>query len=333
MRRAVPRIVTAAVLAVAVGCGGGGETLRIVISGSSTVEPIASDVAERFSDDRPEIAMDLSGPGTGDGFELFCAGETDVSNASRPIKDEEAAACVNAGIDYVELKIAIDGLAVITSPANDAVACLSFPQLYALLGPESEGFARWSDANDLAEEVGGEGDLPDLPLEVTAPGEESGTYDSFTEIVFDDIFEARKEAGVAALDGVDEPVARLDYISSPNDNVIMEGITGNATSLGWVGVAFADANPGKIKKLAVDAGDGCVENTSEAIADGRYPIARDLFVYVSLRAASKNRAVRDFVDFLLSDEGLEAVPQAGYVPLPAAELEATRQAWKEAKPS
>lgn len=333
MRRAVPRVVTATVLAAALGCGGGGGTQRIVISGSSTVEPIASDVAERFSDDRPEIAMDLSGPGTGDGFELFCAGETDISDASRPIKDEEAAACDDAGIGFVELKIGIDGLAVITSPANDAVECLSFEQLYALLGPESDGFDRWSDANELAEELGGQGDLPDVPLEVTAPGEESGTYDSFTEIVFDDIFGARKEAGAEALDDVAEPVARLDYTSSPNDNVIMEGITGSATSLGWVGVAFADANPDKIKKLAVDDGDGCVENTPETIADGAYPIARELFVYVSLRAARDNSAVRDFVDFFLSDEGLEGVPQAGYVPLPAAEIEATRQAWKEAKAS
>ena len=294
----------------------------VVISGSSTVEPISSIVAEDFAAANDGFDYSVDGPGTGDGFALFCGGETDISDASRPISEEEIAACEDAGISYVELKVAIDGISVLTSPANDDVSCLSFGDLYALLGPESQGFDNWTAANDLAAEIGDEfgasnAPFPDAPLEVTAPGEESGTYDSFLEIVFDDIAEAR---------GTDA-VARADYTASGDDNVIIEGIAGSDTSLGWVGFAFYEENAGTVKALEVDGGDGCVTPTAETIASNEYPISRDLFIYVNAGRAAENETLAGFVDYYLSDEGIAAVEEAGYVPLTTEALDETRAAW------
>lgn len=299
----------------------------VVISGSSTVEPISSIVAEDFAASTEGFDYTVDGPGTGDGFALFCEGETDISDASRPIKDEEAAACEENGISFVELKVGIDGISVLTSPANDAVSCLSYLDLYALLGPESQGFESWSDANDLAGELAGElgeeygavhAPYPDAPLEVTAPGEESGTYDSFLELVFEGIAEAR---------GTD-PVARPDYTASADDNVIIEGIAGTDTSLGWVGFAFYEENADTVTALEVDGGDGCVAPTAETIASNEYPISRDLFIYVNIDNAAENATLAEFVDYYLSDEGIAAVEEAGYVQLTPDALEETRAAWE-----
>lgn len=308
--------------------GAGGESGEgtaggsVVISGSSTVEPITSIVAEDFATANDGFDYSVDGPGTGDGFAQFCGGETDISDASRPISEDEAAACEEAGIEYVELKIGIDGISVLTSPANDAVSCLSFGDLYALLGPESQGFDNWAAANDLAAEIGDEfgasnAPFPDAPLEVTAPGEESGTYDSFLEIVIEDIAEGR---------GTD-PVARADYTASADDNQIIEGIAGSDTSLGWVGFAFYEENADAVKALEVDGGNGCVAPTAETIASNEYPISRDLFIYVNAGRAAENDALAAFVDYYLSDAGIDAVEEAGYVPLTADALGETRAAW------
>jgi phosphate transport system substrate-binding protein len=299
---------------------GGGET--VVVSGSSTVEPITSLVAEDFASQSDGFEYEVDGPGTGDGFALFCEGQTDISDASRPISEEEIAACEENGIPWVELKVAVDGISVLTSTANDAVSCLSFGDLYALLGPESQGFDNWSAADDLAAELDGEygtsnAPFPDAPLEPTAPGEESGTYDSFLELVFEDIAEAREQ----------EPVARPDYTASGDDNVIIEGIAGSDTSLGWVGFAFYEENADVVKALEVDGGDGCVAPTTETIASNEYPISRDLFIYVNTDRAEENPDVTGFVDYYLSDEGIAAVEEAGYVALTPEALDETRAAW------
>jgi phosphate transport system substrate-binding protein len=301
---------------------GGGEGETVLVSGSSTVEPITSLVAEDFAAQSEGFDYEVDGPGTGDGFALFCEGETDISDASRPISEEEVAACEEAGIPWVELKVAVDGISVLTSTANDAVSCLSFGDLYALLGPESQGFDNWSAADDLAAELGDEfgtsnAPFPDAALEVTAPGEESGTYDSFLEIVFGDIAEAREQ----------EEVARPDYTASADDNVIIEGIAGADGSLGWVGFAFYEENAGSVTALEVDGGDGCVAPTAETIASNEYPISRDLFIYVNTDRADANPAVAEFVDYYLSDDGMAAVGEAGYVPLTPEALEETRAAW------
>ncbi|MGA0206121.1 MAG: substrate-binding domain-containing protein [Ilumatobacteraceae bacterium] len=315
----------------AAGGGGSDPGGSIFVSGSSTVEPITAAVAKLFSDANPNVAISVEGPGTGDGFAKFCSGETDISDASRKIKDSEAEKCAAAGIEYVELEVAIDGLSVITSAENSAIECVSFGDLWVLLGPDALGRNNWRDANDAAEElraaVGTDlgtinAPYPDAPLTITAPGEESGTFDSFVEIVLG--------AGAKATEAEDD-LPRPDYTASPNDNVIIEGIAANATSLGWVGFAFVEENLDVIKPLKVDGGDGCVEPTPDSIAGGEYPIARSLFIYVSKNKLAESPALEAFVDFYLSDAGLAVIGtgagQVPYVPLAAPALEATRAAW------
>ena len=292
----------------------------INVSGSSTVEPISGAVAELLKLDNPDFNFAIEGPGTGDGFKRFCAGETDISNASRAIKDEEAEACKTAGIEYVELKIAYDGITIMTNPANEAISCLSFADVYALVGPESTGFTKWSDGATIAKELGSNTTLPEAALSIVGPGEESGTYDTFVELVLGDLAEERGQ----------EAQTRPDYTSTANDNVIIEGISGSPTSLGWVGFAFAEENVDKIKELAVaeEASGECIAPSAETIADGSYPISRPLFIYVNKAKAAENAAVAAYVDFYLAEgtitKVLETVP---YVNLPASELDATRAAW------
>lgn len=304
--------------------GGSGEGLTgsIAISGSSTVEPISSLVAEKFQSANPDVSVSVNGPGTTDGFALFCNGETDISDASRPIEEEEIAACEENGIDFVELEVAIDGITVITSPENTAVDCLGFEDLYALLGPESEGFERWSDAEPLAEELGSRHlPYPDEPLVITAPGEESGTWGSFIEIALEGIGEER---------GLEDVATRPDYQSSPNDNVIVEGIAGSPSSLGWVGFAYYEQTQGATRAIPIDGGDGtCVEATSETISNGSYPLARDLFIYVNTDKAERDEALAAFVDFYLSDEGLASVGEVGYVDQPDEAIAKSIDAWSE----
>jgi phosphate transport system substrate-binding protein len=316
-----------AILATA--CGGDGAggdqglSGSIFVSGSSTVEPISALVAEEFIAANPGVNIRVEGPGTGDGFELFCNGETDISDASRPIDEEEAAVCEQNGIRYAELAVGIDGLSVLTSPENTAVTCLSFEDIYALVGPESEGFDTWAAAKPLAQELDAPhaSDYPDEPLAITAPGEESGTYDSFVELTLADIAEERGQ----------EEATRPDYQSSPNDNVIIEGIAGTPTSFGWVGFSFYINNQDVVKALEVDGGDGCVAPTEETIADGSYPVSRTLYIYPNLDKVAENPALQAFVDFYMTDAGLvESVAAGGYVNLPADQIDETRSTWEAA---
>ena len=277
---------------------------EITISGSSTVEPISVRVQELFNDQAPDVSITVDGPGTGDGFELFCNGETDISDASRAIKDEEAAACEENGIEYTELQVGIDGIGVMTSTNNAAVECVTFEQMYGLVGPESTGFSTWAAANDLVTEVGGEGNLPDAPLDIFGPGEESGTFDSFIEIVLEDIADERGQ----------DAITRPDYNPSADDNVILQGIQNSDTSFGWVGFAFA-ANATDVKLLQVDGGDGCVAATPETIASNEYPVSRPLFIYVNNAQAAESEALTAFVDFYMADGLDTATAEVGYVEL------------------
>jgi phosphate transport system substrate-binding protein len=290
----------------------------VSISGSSTVEPISIRVAELFNDVEPGVNVDVDGPGTGDGFELFCQGTTDISDASRAIKDSEIEACESAGIEFVEIRVAIDGIAVLTNPANEAVSCLTFGDMYALVGPESQGFGNWSDGQPIATELGSDTQLPDVPLAITAPGEESGTFDTFVEIALEDIAEER---------GQEDATTRPDYSSQADDNQIIAGITGSESSFGWVGYAFAVENEGAVKPIEIDGGDGCVAPTDETIADGSYPLARPLFIYVNVAKAEENPALAAYVDYYLSD-GIEAATEVGYVALPDDQLQESVDAWE-----
>ena len=289
---------------------GGGEgsdvSGEILISGSSTVEPISVRVAELFESVAPDVLVDVDGPGTGDGFALFCEGSTDISDASRAIRDSEAEICAENGIEFTEILVGIDGIAVMTNEANTAVDCVTFDQLFNLIGPNGEGTTTWAEADD---------SLPDAPLQIFGPGVESGTFDSFIEIVIEDLAE---EAGV-------EVGSRTDYSPSADDSQILSGIQTSDTSLGWVGFAFAE--PAPVKLLEVDGGDGCVAATEETIASNEYPISRNLFIYVNDNKAAESEALTQFVDFYVTEGLATAVGEVGYVPLSADAQAEVQQAW------
>jgi phosphate transport system substrate-binding protein len=314
--------------------GGGGEeqplTGTIFISGSSTVEPISSLVAELFAEENPDVEITVEGPGTGDGFELFCNGETDISDASRPIEQEEIDACAQSGIEYTELEVALDGISVLTSTNNDVATCLNSGDLYALTGPESEGFESWADANDLAAEVdAAAAPYPDMPLDITAPGEESGTYDAYIEL--SGIIDVALEQGLSE---AKSETTRPDYQASGNDNVIIDGIAGSDSSFGWVGFSFFEQNQDVVKAFEIDGGEGCVAPSFDTISDGSYPLSRSLFIYVNNAKAAQSEALQAYVDLYLSDEGVRtAVEEVSYVVLPDDRIEATRTTWESAQPA
>lgn len=210
--------------------------------------------------------------------------------------------------------------------ASAVPACLDIPAMYALTGPESTGFANWSDAADLATTVGSAyaADLPDEPLTITGPGEESGTYDYYVEAVI---------SGIAETQGIPEEewATRPDYTSSPNDNVIIEGIAGADNSYGWVGFAFAEENSDTVREIEVAGEDGtCVAPTLETIADGTYPLSRPLFIYVNTDKAADNPALAAYVDYYTGDAGYAAVADVGYVQMPEEDFATAVGAWEDA---
>jgi phosphate transport system substrate-binding protein len=307
-------------------------TGSVFISGSSTVEPISRANAEKFAPTAPDVDISVEGPGTSDGFALFCAGDSDVQDASRAISDDEIAECEANGIEFVELYVAIDGLSVITSVHNDKVDCLSFTDIWALLGPDAGGNGtNWSEADASAQETfdttaGATGEIhtpyPDAPISITAPGEESGTFDSFVDLALGPVADAL---------GVEDFTVTPNYQSSGDDNVIIQGVAGTEDSpdtLGWVGFAYVEQNLDVVKPLAVDGGDGCVEPTIDTIASGEYPIARPLFLYVNPQTAEENPALAAFIDFYLSDEGRASVAEVGYVDIPDEDWQATVETWE-----
>jgi phosphate transport system substrate-binding protein len=333
--------VVAALSLVAAACGDddGGETGTtgatgttaedlsgtITISGSSTVQPITSLVAELFNEDvGPGVSISVDGPGTSDGFVLFCDGETDIQDASRPIEQEEIDACSANGVEYIELAVAFDGITVMTNPANADVTCLNDGDLYALFGPESDGIDTWDGADSLAKQVGGNGGFPSLPLEITAPGEESGTYDAFIDLA--GIEDIALEQGVPE----DKAAAlRTDYQASPDDNVIITAMEGSDSPLGFVGFAFAEGAADQVKIIQVDGGSGCVEPTRDTIADASYPLSRTLYIYVNKTKLADSPALQSFVDYYMTDTGvIDAVDQTGYVELPSDQIEASRSTWE-----
>ncbi len=214
-----------------------------------------------------------------------------------------------------------------TSPENADVTCLNNGDLYALFGPESDGLETWSAADSLAAQAGGNGGFPDVPLEITAPGEESGTYDAFIDLA--GIEDIAIEQGVPEDDAA---ALRQDYQASPNDNVIITAMEGSPSALGFVGFAFADQAGDAVKELEVDGGDGCVAPTPESISDGSYPLSRSLYIYVSADAAAQPE-VAAYVDYYLSDEAMATeglAEQVGYIALPPERVDATRTAWESA---
>lgn len=308
----------------------GDLTGEFLVSGSSTVFPIVNKQAEEFGAANPGVAIAVEGPGSGDGAVLFCDGDIPIGNASRRYKDSELENCAANGIEFIELRRAIDGISVVTSAENDAIECLSFDHLYALISDDAIGFESWADANDLLAEMGSTAsELPDAPLDIYAPGEESGTFDSFVEIVIEGVADGDTGLDVEAREYFEN--ARPDYNSSPDDNIIIEGISGNQFSLGWVGYAFAEeaAQAGEAKLIDVEVapGSGCVTPTPETIASAEFPIARFLYTYVNADAAVNDPAVAAFVDYMMSDAGLESVTAVGYVDLSDADQAKAQDIW------
>jgi phosphate transport system substrate-binding protein len=256
---------------------------RVEIDGSSTVYPIAEAVAEEFQIAHPAARVTVGFSGTGGGFKRFCAGETDVTNASRPITDAERAECAAAGVEILELPVAWDGLAVIVNPGNAAVQCLTMAELKRIWEPSST-VRTWRDLRP---------GLPDARISLHGPGTDSGTFDYFTEEVMG---QAR--------------ASRPDYQASEDDNILVQGVAGDANSLGYFGYAYYLENQGRLKLVGVDRGAGCVLPSDATIEDGTYPLSRPLFIYVK-RGALERPVVREFLRFYM-ENAAELVPSTGY---------------------
>ena len=311
-----PRAQAGAVIAVALlaascgpgaGAGAGGGTLsgQVNVDGSSTVFPITQAVAEEWGAVEPDVQISVGVSGTGGGFEKFCRGETDISNASRPIDPEdEAPVCEDNGVEYLELQVAIDGLSVVVNPQNGFVDCLTVEELAAIWEPGSE-VDTWSEIR---------AGLPDQPLSLYGPGTDSGTFDYFTDAIVGE-----------------EGASRSDYTASEDDNVLVQGVAGDPNALGYFGFAYYEQNQDELKPVAVDGGGGCAAPTRETIVTGEYqPLSRPIFIYVSREAAGRPE-VAGFVDFYLQSMQ-ELVPSVGYVELPDDVLAEQRSAWEEFKP-
>jgi phosphate transport system substrate-binding protein len=249
---------------------------RVKADGSSTVAPLVSLAAERFRKQEPGVKVTVGVSGTGGGFERFCAGETDLSNASRAIKDEEKDACAKKGIRFRELQAANDGLTVVVHPDNDWVECLTVDQLRKIWEPGSK-VKSWKDVDD---------SFPDEDLRLFGPGTDSGTFDYFTEAIVGE-----------------EGASRSDYSATEDDNVIVNGVSSSEGGLGYLGLSYVEQNEGKLKPVQIDGGDGCVEPTMETVQDGSYkPLSRPLFVYAAVDALEEKLQVSSFLEFLLDNQ-------------------------------
>ncbi|PZN09482.1 MAG: phosphate ABC transporter substrate-binding protein [Bacillota bacterium] len=293
-------------------CGGGGAgggeggqlSGTITIDGSSTVYPITQAVAEEFMAEHPGVNVTVGVSGTGGGFQKFTRGEIEISNASRPIEADEQAAAEEAGIEYTELQVALDGIAVVVNPQNDWVDHLTVEELKRIWEPNST-VRTWRDVRP---------EWPDEPIRLYGPGTDSGTFDYFTEAVVGK-----------------EGASRTDYTASEDDNQLVTGVANDKYALGYFGFAYYVENRDKLRAVPIDGGRGPVEPTEETIASGSYtPLSRPLFIYVNNEAYRTRPEVRAFVDYYLEVVG-ELAPEVGYIPLPdevlaeqVAKLEALR---------
>ncbi|MYD37008.1 MAG: PstS family phosphate ABC transporter substrate-binding protein [Dehalococcoidia bacterium] len=260
----------------------------IEIDGSSTVAPISEAVAEEFLAEYPDVRVNVGVSGTGGGFKRFTVGETEISDASRPIKDSEAEIAAENGIEYLELTVALDGLAVMVNTANDFVDCLTIAELNEIWKPNST-VDSWDDVR---------AGFPSDDLNLYGPDTESGTFDYFTDVV-----------------NGDEGVSRSDYVASSDDNVLVRGISGDRNSLGYFGYAYYTENASQLKLVEIDGGNGCIAPSDATVADGSYaPLARPIFIYVDVAKLRAREELKAFVDFYL-DNSPTLVPEVGYTAL------------------
>ncbi len=289
------RIVGISALAVTLAsCGGGSSsssdlTGNILIDGSSTVAPLLTLVAEDFQLDNDGVRVTVGTSGTGGGFEKFCAGETDISNASREIKDSEKEECAAKGIEYLEVIIANDALSVVVNNENTWAKCLTVAQLKTMWEPAAEGkISNWNQVDP---------SFPDQALSLFGAGTDSGTFDYFTKEI-----------------NGEEGSSRTDYNPSEDDNVTVKGVEGDKGAIGYFGFSYLEENEGRVKAVEVDGGKGCVTPSLEHVQDGTYtPLSRPLYVYVSLKAAQRPE-VKAFFEFI--GENLDALTEeALFIPL------------------
>ncbi|MGI8312967.1 PstS family phosphate ABC transporter substrate-binding protein [Saccharopolyspora hattusasensis] len=267
--------------------GGGGVSGPVVIDGSSTVEPLSSAAAELYMSEHPEVNVTVGTSGTGGGFEKFCAGETDISDASRPIKDKEAQICQQHNIQYTELHVANDALSVVVNKDNTWAECLTVGQLKKIWEPGSQ-VKTWNQVDPK---------FPNEPLALFGAGSDSGTFDYFTE----------------AINGK-EGESRTDYNPSEDDNVTVQGVASSKGGLGYFGYSYLEANADKLKAVKVDSGGGCVAPSPETAQNGTYkPLSRPLFIYAS-DAGVKKPQVASFAEFYLQ-QNQKIVEAAKFIPL------------------
>jgi len=278
-------------------CGGsqqgeaGAVSGTVSSDGSSTVFPVTAAMAEEFGiSTNGNVRVTVGQSGTGGGMRRFCAGEIDIANASRPIKDSEKQVCEANGIEFIELPVAFDGLSIVVNPQNTAVTCLTAEELKRLWEPGSQ-IRTWAQLRQ---------GLPNEPIKLYGPGTASGTFDYFTEAIVGK-----------------EDASRSDYTQSEDDNVLVQGVAGDKNSLGYFGYAYYAENQDKLKLVQVDGGEGCVAPSPETIRTGQYkPLSRPLLIYVS-RKSLERPEVQEFMRFY-NENAAELVPQVGYVPMDAA---------------
>lgn len=265
----------------------------IKIDGSSTVFPITDAIAKEFQKTQPDkvqVTVDISG--TGGGFKKFCAGETDISNASRPILTAEMKACNSSSVRYIELPIAYDALTIVIHPTNNWAKSITIAELRKMWSPSAQGkITRWKQVRP---------DWPDQPLKLYGAGKQSGTFDYFTEAI---VGKTR--------------ASRSDYIASEDDDVLVQGVSKDPNALGYFGFAYYETNLNKLKAVAVDNGKEAVLPSRQTVEKAQYqPLSRPLFIYVNARAAQTKPAVKNFVDFYIK-KAPTSVSSVGYVPIPA----------------
>jgi phosphate transport system substrate-binding protein len=301
----VTRTRTAALAALAISsalvlaaCGGGSSSDSsasgdsnlsgaVRIDGSSTVYPLTALAAEDFMAANPGVQVTVAASGTGGGFEKFCRGETDANDASRPIKDEEAAACTEAGIEYAELQVAVDALTVVVNKENTWATCLTVEELNKIWAPEST-VKNWNEVR---------ADFPDVPLELFGAGTDSGTFDYFTDVI-----------------NGEEGASRTDYTPTEDDNVTVQGVSGSAGGLGYFGFTYYEENADKLTAVEIDSGAGCVAPSVENAQNGTYtPLSRPLFIYPSKQALAQPQ-VKAFFDYYIANDAVIAA-DALFIPL------------------
>lgn len=267
--------------------GGGDVSGAVEIDGSSTVGPLTDAIAEEYATEAPDVQVNVGISGTGGGFERFCGeGTTDISNASRPIDDEEVEICEENGIEYTEIRVGTDALTMVTSPDTEGISCMTTDDIIAVFGPDA--VSNWSEVNP---------DYPDEQIQVFAPDTDSGTYDFMVEDIM----------------GLEE--STQDYNASADDNIIAQGVQGTPYSWGFFGFAYYTNNQEGLQVIEYDAGDGCVAPSVETAQDDSYGLTRPLFIYLKNSAVQEKPQVADFATFYLATVN-DVIEDVGYIPAP-----------------